>query len=208
MTGSDPRLVKLSRDNAALILVDHLTGFLPGLRSIPLAEYRRSVAALCRIGQIFKLPTILLGDEGGFRGSFFPEVRRYLPDAPNVLRHSPSAWKSEEFRERLAQLGRKKLILGGISLDNCVTQNALDLLANGYEVYVVVDASGTTDSLTELAAMLRLTQAGAVMTSWVSLASELLDDWETAEGPEVGRLYAELSPWGGEPSPASAGESR
>ena len=100
--------------------------------------------------------------------------------------------------EVLKQINRPKVIMAGISIDNCVLQNALDILAAGYEVYVVVDVSGTESQLVEIAAMMRLTQAGAVMTSWVSLASELLDDWNTPEGPEVGALYQELSAWGGQ----------
>lgn len=62
---------------------------------------------------------------------------------------------------------------------------------------MVVDASGSDEKLVEQAAMMRLTQAGAVMTSWVSLASELMGDWQTPEGPAVGKLYQEHSAWGG-----------
>lgn len=75
-------------------------------------------------------------------------------------------------------------------------QTSLDVLKAGYEVYIVVDVSGSDTALSETAAMMRLTQAGAVMTNWVSLASELLDDWANAEGPQIGELYQKYSSWG------------
>ena len=87
--------------------------------------------------------------------------------------------------------------MAGISINNCLMLTALDAMAAGYEVYVVVDASGTNSQLVELAAMMRLTQAGAVMTSWVTLASELMNDWQTPEGAKVGALYQKYSDWGG-----------
>ena len=86
--------------------------------------------------------------------------------------------------------------MGGISLDNCLMQTALDALSAGYEVYVLPDISGTDHPLIEQAALLRLTAAGAVTTNWVSLASELMGDWQGPHGPAVGALYQEHSIWG------------
>jgi nicotinamidase-related amidase len=189
-------LVKLTPENSALIMVDYLTGFWPGLRTVDSVTYENNVTALAKIGQIFRLPTVILGDTGSFRGQFYPQMARYLPGAQRVERHSPSAWKEAAFRDALARTGRRKVIIAGISVDNCVLLTSLDLLRAGYEVYVVVDASGTDSRLVEDAALMRLAQAGAVMTSWVSLASELMDDWQHPTGPAVGALYQQHSGWG------------
>jgi hypothetical protein len=62
---------------------------------------------------------------------------------------------------------------------------------------VVVDVCGSDTFLNEQTAMLRLTQAGAVMTNWASIASQIMLDWQTLEGSEIGRLYQENSYWGG-----------
>ncbi len=189
-------LEKVSPQNAMLIMVDYMTGFNAGLQTIDQKRYQNNVTALAKIGRIFKLPTIVLGDEGGFRGKFYPQINQYLPDAQKIGRHTPSAWDEPAFVAAVQKTGRKKLIVGGISLDNCTLLLALDALRAGYQVHVVVDASGTDDKLVEQAAMMRLTQAGAVMTSWVSLASELMGDWNTPAGPLVGKLYQDHSAWG------------
>ncbi len=191
-------LQKLTPENSVLVMVDYLTGFIPGIKTIDPATYDKNVTALARVGEIFKdrMPTIILGDEGGFRGEFFPQIRQHLAHGVFVERNQPSAWHAEQFRNLLAEHNRPKIILAGISLDNCVLQTALDVLRAGYEVYVVVDVSGSDTALSETAAMMRLTQAGAVMTNWVSLASELLDDWANPEGQEIGKIYQKYSTWG------------
>jgi Isochorismatase family len=188
---------KLSKTNATLIMVDYLTGFDSGLKTIDRNLYYHNVTALAKMGEIFKLPTIVLGDEGGFRGKFYPLINKYLPNATKLGRQASSAWKEQKVQDFLKKSERKKIIIAGISLDNCVLQTSLDLLKNGYEVYVVVDASGTDEILVEQAAMMRLTQAGAVMVNWVSIASEIMDDWNTPEGPAVGKLYQDHSAWNG-----------
>ncbi len=187
---------KLSRDNAAVVLVDFLAGFLPGVKTIPHTLLEKNAEAFARVSEIFGLPTILLGDEGGFRGNFFPGVVAHAGHATRIERSAVSAWDVPQFREEIERFGRRKIVLGGISIDICTSELALDLLAAGYEVYVVVDVSGSDSALNEQAAMMRLTQAGAVMINWAAVASELMRDWASAEGPAVGELYQELSAWG------------
>jgi hypothetical protein len=84
---------------------------------------------------------------------------------------------NQSSEKHLKKSGNKKLIVAAISLDICAQQLTLDLLQAGYEVYVVVDCSGTDEKVVETAAMMRLTQAGAVMVSWGSIAAE--QDWRS-----------------------------
>jgi hypothetical protein len=187
---------KLDRNNVSAVLVDFLDGFLPGLKTIDHYRLRKNAEAFAELTSIFSLPTIFLGEEGGFRGNFFPEVVAHSAHAIRVERHTPSAWNAPKFRETLAGYGRKKVLLGGISLDICTQLLTLDLLANGYQPYVVVDISGSDSTLVETAAMMRMTQAGAVMVSWACVASEIMKDWQTPEGPKIGALYQNNSVWG------------
>jgi nicotinamidase-related amidase len=189
---------KLTRDNAVFIWVDFLEGFLPGLKTIDHTLLRKNIDAYCQLAPIFKMPTIMLGEEGDFRGKFFPECTQHFETAKAIPieRHTPSAWDEPNFRETLAGIGRKKVILGGISLDICTTLLTTDLLHNGYECYVIVDVSGSDTLLNEQAAMIRLTQAGAVITNWGSIASQIMHDWQTPEGPAIGKLYQENAYWG------------
>jgi nicotinamidase-related amidase len=125
---------KLTRDNAAVILVDFLDGFFPGIKTIDHDLLRRNAEAFARLSKIFDMPTIMLGEEGSFRGEFFPGVVANADHAIRIERHTPSAWDEPNFRKALESIGRKKIILGGISLDICTLQLTLDLISGGYPV--------------------------------------------------------------------------
>jgi hypothetical protein len=188
---------KLTKENAAFVMVDFLTGFDPGLKTMEKSTFVNNATAFAKISEMFKMPTIVLGEEGGFRGKFYPLVKEHLKHGISVERQTPSAWDEPKFREVIKKINRKKIIVGGISLDICTQLLTLDLLREGYQVYVVVDASGCDQKIVEEAAMLRMTQAGATMISWGTLASELMKDWRSPEGGKVGALYQEHSAWGG-----------
>ena len=190
----------LNPDNATLVLVDYLTGFRPGIKTVDWDDYKERVIALMKTGKAFDLPTIVLGDEGGYRGEFFAALDEYYPDAPRIGRNTPSAWQVPAFREQVRAYGNRKLILAGISIDNCVLLTTLEALRDGYEVYVVTDVSGTTTELVEDTSLLRLRAAGAILTTWVSLGSELLvgaGGWATPQGKALGQIYQDHSAWGG-----------
>ncbi|HEY9643585.1 MAG TPA: hypothetical protein V6C57_24060, partial [Coleofasciculaceae cyanobacterium] len=93
---------KLTRDNCVVVLVDFLDGFLPGLKTINHDLLRKNAEAFARLSQIFNLPTIMLGEEGGFRGKFFAEVVAHADHAIRIERHTPSAWDEPVFRDKLA----------------------------------------------------------------------------------------------------------
>ncbi|MDX2065613.1 MAG: isochorismatase family protein [Fimbriimonadaceae bacterium] len=186
----NPRALEgLSKSNAVLVLVDYTDGLMPIVKTLSQKALKNNTIALAKIGKAFKLPTIVLGDEGGFRGKQMPELMEIVKNDTFIPRHTPSAWREPAFVSAVQKTGRKKLIMAGISTDNCVALLALDAMRAGYDTYIVVDAGGSDSKHAEDAALSRLTAAGAVLVNWVQLASELLVDWETPEGPVVGKIY-------------------
>lgn len=196
----------LSTENCSVVLVDFLDGFMPGLRTMESERFERNVNGFCHTVLTLGLPHCVLGDEGGFRGSFFPVIKEHFGDSPTFGRHTPSACRSGGFRdwaEGQMSAGRKKIVLGGISIDNCSMLTTLDLLAAGFEAYVVVDVCGADSHLTETAAIHRLVQAGATPINWAQFACESMGDWQSEHGEAIGRLLSEYSTYGalGVPKP-------
>ena len=76
------------------------------------------------------------------------------------------------FADAVRATGRKKLILSGLTTDFCLVYPATSLMAQGYHVFVVVDASRSwTKEINDAA--LRLDQTGATQTNVQSIAGEL-----------------------------------
>ncbi len=170
---------RLSPDNSALLMVDHQTGLMQLVRDYSPDEFKNNVLALADIGKLYNLPTILTTSfENGPNGPILPEIKAIHSDAPFIARPGEiNAWDNPDFVKAVEKTGRKKLIIAGIVTDVCVALPTLSALAAGYEVYVCVDASGTTTPAIRDATLMRLVHAGAIVTNWFSISSELHRDW-------------------------------
>jgi len=170
---------RLSADDAAVLLIDHQAGLLSLVRDYGPDEFRNNVLALADIAKHFRLPTILTTSfEDGPNGVLMPELKAAFPQAPFIPRPGQiNAWDNEDFVEAVRATGRKQLIMAGVVTDVCVAFPALCALEEGYQVFVVVDASGTFNRSVRDAALMRMSQAGAVMVNWFAVACELARDW-------------------------------
>lgn len=188
---------RLSRDNAALVMIDHQTGLLSACADIPPPKLKHNILALAKLGKIFDLPVVLTqGGRGGKNagGPLLRELVKMFPDVPVISRHYPNAYDDSNFREQIEQTGRKKLIMAGCTFDYCLALPAMHLAADGYDVYAVVDASGNWDMLSTQATMLRLNQAGVIVCNWVAVWGELHRDHDSPEDEEVMQVIAQHIP--------------
>src|SRR5262249_11648677 len=190
-----PSGVRLSVDDAAVLLVDHQAGLLSLVQDYSPEEFRNNVLALADIARLFKLPTILTTSfESGPNGLLMPELKELFPDAPYIPRPGQiNAWDNEDFVAAIKATRRRQLIIAGVVTDVCVAFPTLSALAEGYQAFVVVDASGTFNKSVRDAALMRMAHAGAVMTNWFAVACELQRDWRNnMEG--LGTLLANHLP--------------
>ena len=174
-----PSRARLSADDAVVLLIDHQAGLLSLVQDYSPDEFRNNVLALADTAKHFRLPTILTTSfEDGPNGVLMPELKAAFPDAPFIPRPGQiNAWDNEDFVAAIKKTGRRQLIMAGVVTDVCVTFPALCALEAGYQVFVVVDASGTFNKSVRDAALMRMSQAGAVMVNWFSVACELARDW-------------------------------
>lgn len=181
-------LDKLTPENAAFLPIDYMHGLISAARSIEPGELRNNAVALAKIARLFGLPSVGTGDAVGrtWMGAEMTEISEILPGMPVFPRTTVSAWEWPEYREAVEATGRTKLIMAGISTEQCVLLTANSAIADGYDVYVVLDASGSLDARAEAAAVSRLAQMGAVLTTWPALGMELLGD---VTRPEAGGLF-------------------
>ncbi len=170
---------RLSKDSAAFLFVDHQSGLLSLVRDFSPDEFRNNILALADITKYYNLPVILTTSfEDGPNGPVMPELRAMFPDAPYVARPGQiNAWDNEDFVHFVRDTGRRQLIIAGIVTEVCVAFPALSAIEEGYEVFVVTDASGTFNETARYAAWHRMSNAGAELLNWFSVVSELHRDW-------------------------------
>ncbi|MDB6145008.1 MAG: hypothetical protein JWP80_4052 [Pseudomonas sp.] len=190
-----PSYKRLDKDDAVVLMVDHQAGLISLVQDFTPNEFKNNVLALADVAKFFKLPTILTTSfEKGPNGPIVSELKEMFPDAPYIARPGQiNAWDNEDFVKAVKATGRKQLIIAGVVTDVCVAFPTLSALAEGFDVFVVTDSSGTFDKTVQQAAWARMTAAGAQMMNWFAVACELQRDWRNdIEG--LGNLLSQRLP--------------
>jgi Isochorismatase family len=186
-----PTSARLNATNTIIVMVDYMSKLIDGVKSHPRGVVINNATAYGKIGAIFELPTFILGDEGERLGVYDPIIHAPVSMGVKVPRHTVSGWREPPFVRAVRATGRRNLVLAGISTDMCVSLLAMDALAAGYSIYLVVDASSSQSAEMHRAGVDRLVQAGVIPMTWVSLSAELLGDWQSPKAPQMAALYAQ-----------------
>jgi hypothetical protein len=76
-------------------------------------------------------------------GPTLPELTEALPGVENIERSVVNAWDEPRVHDAVARTGRQKLLIGGITTHVCLAFPAMSAVADGYDVFALLDASGT-----------------------------------------------------------------
>jgi nicotinamidase-related amidase len=180
---------RLTTDNAALLLIDHQVGLFTGVRDIPIAELKHNLVALAKAARVLGVPTIVTATSPEMWGPTIPELTEVLHGVPIIARTTVNAFDDNRFAKAVEATKRKKLIIAGVSIEVCVALPAIHATAVGYDAYAVIDASGTFSETKRVTGLLRMVQAGVIVTDYATAAVEMLKD---NASPKAGELYAAL----------------
>jgi nicotinamidase-related amidase len=176
----------LSPQNHAIALVDYQPAMYQGVQSHDRLVTLNNIQILAKAAKLFSVPTLISTiAQDTFSGPFMPEITSLFPDHTVIDRTSMNAWLDAKFREAVYATGRKKIAIAGLWTEACVMFGTLDLLKEGFEVYIPADACGDISPEAHDRSMDRLVQAGAVPITSLQYVFELQQDWarsETYEG--------------------------
>ncbi|MFJ1565767.1 hydrolase [Streptomyces erythrochromogenes] len=172
----------LTPDNSVMLFIDHQPQMFFGTGSGDRSAVINSTVGLAKAARAFDVPAVLTTVAAeSFSGPLLPQLAAVFPGQKAVDRTSMNAWEDEALVEAVRATGRKKIILSGLWTEVCLVLPALSALAQGYEVYVVTDASGGVSPAAHEHALQRMLAAGAVPVTWVQVLLELQRDWALSE---------------------------
>lgn len=181
----------LTPDNAVLAMIDHQTGLMVGLGDEHPTVLKNNILGLVNTAKTIGLPSVVTASlSDGPNGPVMPEIVDILEANVIERKGEINAWDSEAFRDAIKATGRKKIIMAGIVTDVCLLFPALSAVAEGYDVYAVVDASGTWNKTVQEVTVHRLAQAGVKVTTWASVLAEIMNDWRSEHGEALGGVLA------------------
>lgn len=175
--------------NSVLMVIDiqeKLTTAMPsGVRDRVIEQ----VSVLLTAADALSVPVVVTEQYPRGLGHTEQALTEKLPaETPVIEKTNFSSAKVEAVSEALSKTGCKQVFLAGMETHICVLQTTLDLLKQGYEVFVIEDAVSSRAKGNQFNALQRMRLAGAVITNVESLLFEWLGDASHPEFKNLAKL--------------------
>lgn len=182
--------------NAALLLIDHQSGLFQTIQDMPFTEVRTNATILAKVASLGKIPVITSASvPDGPHGPLIPEIHKYAPHSQYVARRGEiNAWDSPEFVAAVKATGKKQLIIAATITSVCMAFPSIAAVHDGYQVFAVVDASGTYSKMAQEITLARVVQAGVVPMDTAAVCSEIQGSWNRDDAAQWAEVYAALFP--------------
>lgn len=183
-------------DNAAMLLIDHQSGLFQTIGDMPFTSVRAHATALAKMATLAKMPVITTASvPQGPNGPLIPEIHDAAPHAQYVARKGEiNAWDNPEFVAAVKATGRKQLIIAGTITSVCMAFPSIAAVNEGFQVFAVIDASGTYSKMAQEITLARVVQAGVVPMDTAAVASELQRTWHREDAAQWAELYGAIFP--------------
>lgn len=195
------RQLRIKRKDAVLVVIDIQDKLLPAMKAPE--ELEAAVCKLIRGCRYLDVPVIVTEQYpkglGGTTNPVMKALTEPLGDGATncandvksvepIAKTSFSALGEAAFKKRLAESGKNTVILAGIEAHICVQQTAEDLLAAGYKVFVVNDCIASRSNNDRKFAGRRMSEAGAVGTTYESVLFEMVENAKNPGFKEISAL--------------------
>ncbi|GAA3776198.1 hydrolase [Flavobacterium ginsengiterrae] len=194
----------LRPEDSILLLIDHQPYQFTNLNSHEPTMIINNVVALAKSAKVFNVPTVLttvLEERGGY---IIKGLQDVFPDQKPIDRTFINTWEDPKVTDIIKKSGRKQLVIAALFTEICLAMPVIHALGEGYEVFIVTDASGGVTAEAHDMAVRRMVQAGAVPMNWMAVLGEWQRDWAREE--TVGGLANVLLEHGGASGVALAWE--
>jgi len=172
----------LTPQNCAVIFIDHQPQMLSARSAEERDELLAGVLVLAKAAKIFDVPVILsVLESREFAGRLAPHLQEQFPNQAPLKCTSMNAWDDAGFVAAAKQTGRRNFLLAALWSEACLVFPALQMLEEGYGIYVVKDASCGTSRDAHDMALRRVEQAGGVALTALQVLLEFQRDWAKSD---------------------------
>lgn len=186
---------KADAKTSAMVLIDHQVGTMNWIGSVDKATVEANTRALAKAAIALNMPIVFTSSqEDQMQGPLMAELEEIAPDAfaarikrPGVV----NCWDDERFAEACRNTGRKQFIMAGVTTDVCLAPPAISAADEDFEVFGVVDASGSPTALTDEMAFRRMERSGVELTTTSAMIADLAVNWASEDGGKLMQILAE-----------------
>jgi len=163
--------------DSILVLIDHQPYQFANLNSHEPQMIVNNVVGLAKVAKVFDVPTILTTVLAPRGGNLIKGLQEVFPEQKPIDRTFINTWEDRNVTDVVKKSGRKQLVLAGLWTEICLAMPTIQALGEGYDVFIVTDASGGVSLEAHDMAVRRMVAAGAVPMTWMAVAGEWQRDW-------------------------------
>src|ERR1700754_1717514 len=168
---------RMTRDNTAVLLIDHQVGLMTGVRDMTVSDLKHNVVGLAKAAKALGLPIVAVTTaRDSMWGPTAPELKEALGGGENMDRSTVNVWEDAPFVDAGKATGREHLIIAGLSFEVCASLPAISCREEGFQPIVAIDACGTFSQYKHEAGIARLVALGIEVTDYATSMVEIMAD--------------------------------
>jgi nicotinamidase-related amidase len=179
-------------NKSKLVFVDMQTKLVPAMDAAEMPQVLKNCEILAQAAKLLAVPTLYTQQYTKALGETVPELTQYLAE-PKTSANAPieklsfSCMGEPRFRHKMIK-EQSQIVLVGIEAHICVLQTALSLLDAGKTVFVVEDAICSRSPANKANAIVRMREAGCIITNTESVVFEWLGRAGSDEFKAISKL--------------------
>ena len=170
-------------DQSCLIVIDVQDRLVPAMQAP--ARVIRNTRTLMTAASRLGIPMLLTEQYPKGLGHIVPELQDLAKDGTVIEKMHFSCMNEPAFADAFKALGRRQAVIVGMEAHICVMQTGVDLMEQGYEIFVVTDATASRTLESEKACLDRLSADGAGIVTTEMVVFEWLGRAGTPEFKEL-----------------------
>jgi len=168
---------------SCLIVIDMQERLVPAMQAP--ARTIRNAKILITAAKRLAIPVLLTEQYPKGLGHTVPDLAKVAGDLTVLEKLHFSCMEDEGFAAAFRALGRRQAVIAGMEAHICVMQTAATLMEEGYEVFVVTDATSSRTLESEKACLDRLSSGGAGIVTTEMVVFEWLGEAGTPAFKEL-----------------------
>lgn len=165
----------LQRNKSCLLIIDVQEKLTPHVHQAQALESRCSW--LMQLAGELSIPLMVSEQYPQGLGNTLTSLQQWMPGKTDIQKVHFSCYRDASFLKHWRSVNKPQVVIAGIETHVCILQTALDMNAAGIDVFVVVDAVSSRNTLDHDCALQRMNQSGVnlvtsemVFFEWVEQA--------------------------------------
>ncbi|HIT99715.1 MAG TPA: hydrolase [Candidatus Copromorpha excrementavium] len=176
----------ITRDDTILVAIDFQERLMPVMQDKE--ELAERSARLLKGMKALGVPVLVTQQYTKGIGETVEQIAEALEDFEHIEKTSFGCMNNGEFAEKIKKSGKKNVVVCGIEAHICVMQTVLQLMNEGYRVYLAADCVSSRNKNDMSFGIMRMRDAGAVVTTYEAILYEMLMDSKAEGFKEISKI--------------------